>query len=57
VLDDVRRNIALELARDANLSQSDIAVRLGFSDIRSLQRYFRRWTGMTFGEYREQAGN
>lgn len=54
VLDEVRRGLALELARDATLSQEAIATRLGFSDIRSLQRYFRRWTGMTFGQYREQ---
>lgn len=54
VLDEVRRGMALELARDATLTQEAIATRLGFTDIRSLQRYFRRWTGMTFGQYREQ---
>lgn len=56
VLDDVRRDLALELTRDATLSQADIAQRLGFRDIRSLQRCFRRWTGNTFAGYRAALG-
>lgn len=55
VLDDVRRDIALELVRDATLSQDAIAARLGFAEIRSLQRCFRRWTGKTFADYRTEA--
>lgn len=57
VLDDVRRDIALELTRGTTLPQSEVAARLGFAEIRSLQRCFRRWTGMTFGDYRLQHGS
>lgn len=52
LLDEVRRELALALADDADLTPAGIASRLGFGDVRSLQRCFRRWTGSTLAEYR-----
>lgn len=54
VLDDLRREMAMDLLRGTRLTQADIATRLGFAEIRSFQRCFKRWTGTTPGEFREQ---
>jgi AraC-like DNA-binding protein len=56
VLDDLRREISMDLLRDAHITQADIAARLGFAEIRSFQRCFKRWTGQTPGEYRSGSG-
>lgn len=55
VLDDLRRELAMDLLRNSRLTQADIAARLGFAEIRSFQRCFKRWTGATPGEYRDRA--
>lgn len=55
VLDGLRREIAMDLLSHSKVTQADIAARLGFAEIRSFQRCFRRWTGQTPGEYREAA--
>lgn len=52
VLDGLRRELAMEMLRMTPMTQSDIAAQLGFAEIRSFQRCFRRWTGMTPGEFR-----
>jgi AraC-like DNA-binding protein len=57
VLDELRRALAAELLRDTDLNQASIAERLGYSDIRSFQRSFKRQHGMTPGAYRRQAGS
>ncbi|MFZ5723294.1 MAG: AraC family transcriptional regulator [Pseudomonadota bacterium] len=54
VLDALRRELAMDLLRTSRLTQSDIAARLGFAEIRSFQRCFKRWTGSTPGDYREK---
>lgn len=54
VLDGLRKQMALELLQVTPMTQSDVAARLGFAEIRSFQRCFKRWTGMTPGEYRQQ---
>jgi AraC-like DNA-binding protein len=46
LLDDVRRERALALAKDPRLSVSQIANQLGFSGATSFGRAFRRWTGV-----------
>ena len=53
-LDALRAQMAREYLSDAAISVQDIAGRLGFSDVRALQRRFRVWTGMTPSEYRKR---
>lgn len=43
-----------ELLEGTNLSINEIAERLGFSDGRALRRAFKRWTGRTATEYRQE---
>jgi AraC-like DNA-binding protein len=45
LLDESRRTRAVEWSRSASLSVGTIAERLGFRDIRSFRRAFKRWTG------------
>lgn len=52
LLDECRQNLALNYLRDADCSLSDISDRLGFSDARSFTRAFRRWTGLSPGQFR-----
>jgi len=52
VLDAVRRDEALRLVRESNLSFDEISFRLGFSQTTSFHRAFRRWTGTTASETR-----
>jgi AraC-like DNA-binding protein len=37
---------------DEGLELADVAFRLGFSDVSSFSRSFRRWTGVSPGRYR-----
>ena len=55
VLDTLRREVAIDLLRNTRTTQADIAIRLGFAEIRSFQRCFKRWTGQTPGEFRDAA--
>jgi AraC-like DNA-binding protein len=52
VLDGTRRELAERHMRDEALSQTDVAFLLGFGDQSAFHRAFRRWFGMTPGEYR-----
>ncbi|MBC9249600.1 hypothetical protein A9179_04855 [Pseudomonas alcaligenes] len=51
-VDDLRRSLAIGYARDPNLGLVDIAYLLGFSEQSAFQRAFKRWSGMTPGQYR-----
>jgi AraC-like DNA-binding protein len=55
VLDEVRRELAQQYLREGPVSVCEITFRLGFSDQSSFTRAFRRWTGLTPGEFRSQA--
>lgn len=57
LLDDSRRDLALAYMRDAGLSLGEIAYILGFSTPGAFQRAFKRWTGVTPGEYRRGLRN
>lgn len=51
-VDDLRQALAIGYIRDPHLSLVDIAYLLGFSEQSAFQRAFKRWTGMTPGDYR-----
>ena len=50
--DDVRRDLALQLLAEGQLSVADIAARLGFEDASTFYRAFRKWTGCAPGAWR-----
>lgn len=52
LLREARRDLALELLRDRQLSLQDIAERLDYADERSFSRAFEQWTGMTPSRWR-----
>ncbi|CAM3271652.1 AraC family transcriptional regulator [Pseudomonas floridensis] len=52
LLNQCRQNLALLHMNDPHSSLSEVAYLLGFSDTDSLSRAFKRWTGMTPGQYR-----
>lgn len=54
VLDTTRRDLALFHIRNQRISLSDITYQLGFSDSRSFGRAFKRWTGVSPSEFRDQ---
>lgn len=56
VLDQVRSELATQLIRDCELSLNEVADYLGFNDQSALQHAFRRWQGMTPGQYRKAFG-
>ncbi|GAB3920635.1 AraC family transcriptional regulator [Larkinella terrae] len=54
LLDDVRRNLAIQHLREPYFSTTDIAYLLGFSEPSVFYRTFKKWTGSTPGAYRQQ---
>jgi AraC-like DNA-binding protein len=56
IKDRLRRDLATHLLQKSRLSLEDIAVSLGFSELSTFHRAFRRWTGVTPGEFRERRG-
>lgn len=54
VLDEVRSELALQLIRDETLGLNEVADYLGFNDQSAMQHAFRRWQGMTPGQYRRR---
>lgn len=53
LLADTRRELARSYLADPRSSVSEIAYLLGFSDMSSFTRAFRRWEGVSPSEYRE----
>lgn len=53
LLDESRRIRAEEWVRATQMTFQEMAERLGFSNVRSFRRAFKRWTGHTPGGYRE----
>ena len=56
LMDDVRRNLALEQVGNSSLDLAEIASRLGFSHGAAFHRAFRRWTGQPPLRYRRARG-
>ena len=55
VLDDVRRDVALTQMRARRQSIDELAFVLGFEKTSSFHRAFKRWTGLTPGEFRRSS--
>ena len=55
ILESTRRSLAEKYLRSNDYSQAEVAFMLGFTDQSNFARAFRRWTGMTPGEYRKTA--
>jgi AraC-like DNA-binding protein len=51
--DRVRRDVAMRLLEKSRLSLDEIAASLGFSEVSTFHRAFRRWTGYAPGEFRQ----
>jgi len=54
LIDQVRRKEALALIMDVKVTISDLAFTLGFSDVGSFSRAFRRWFDQSPEQYRKQ---
>ena len=55
VLESTRRELAEEYLKEGGLSKAEIAFMVGFSDQSNFARAFKRWTGMSPGEYQDAA--
>ena len=53
LLNDTQRELALSYIRDSNRSLGEITYLLGFSEPSNFTRAFKRWTGQSPAEYRE----
>jgi len=53
LLSKVRQEMALELLQGPRLSVSDMAYLLGYQDINSFSRHFKKWYGISVSEYRK----
>ena len=53
LLNECRENLALLHLRDPQCSLSEISYLLGFADTSSFSRAFKRWTGLTPGQFRD----
>ena len=54
ILDDVRRELALEYLQSTNLSIQEVAELLGYSEVTNFRRAFVRWVKLSPYQYRKQ---
>ena len=54
LLDEVRRERALQAVAEASVSLSEIAESLGFAEASTFYRAFKRWTGLPPARWRKQ---
>ncbi len=55
ILAETRESLAKQYLSDQDYSPSDVAYMLGFADQSNFGRAFKRWTGMSPGEYQKAA--
>jgi AraC-like DNA-binding protein len=55
VVDEVRHELALRYLGDPEATLTDVALRLGYSELSAFDRAFRRWTGCSPLEHRRRA--
>ena len=55
MVESVRRDIATEYVRHGDLSLTDIALMLAYSELSAFSRAFKRWTGRSPQQYRESS--
>ncbi|MGP4844544.1 helix-turn-helix domain-containing protein [Marinobacter sp. 1Y8] len=53
IVESVLKNRAIQLLRYTNQSISEIAYELGYADLSNFSRAFRKWTGKSASEFRE----
>ncbi len=53
ILDATRRGLAEKYLRDGGYSQAEIAYMIGFSDQSNFARAFKRWTGLSPGQFQK----
>jgi len=54
LVEEIRQEKALEIIKDKELSLSEIAFVLGFSELSAFSRAFKRWTGQSPKHYRNE---
>jgi AraC-like DNA-binding protein len=54
LVEEIRQEKALDIIKDKTLSLSEIAFVLGFSELSAFSRAFKRWTGKSPKQYRDQ---
>ena len=54
LVDDTRRRFSLNYLRERKHTLCEIACLLGYSEVSTLNRAFRRWTGSTPSDYRRR---
>ncbi len=55
ILDSTRRSLAEQYLKDGAYSQAQIAFMTGFTDQSNFARAFRRWTGVSPGQFQKVA--
>jgi len=55
LLDKTRQDLAEQYMAQANISVSEVAYLLGFSDCSNFSRAFHRWTGVSPSDFRDQS--
>jgi len=55
ILETTRRSLAEKYLRDGDYTQAEIAYMVGFSDQSNFARAFKRWTGMSPGQFQKTA--
>lgn len=54
IKDQVRRDLAIYYLSDNKLSINEIALKVGFTEPSTFHRAFKKWTGVTPGDYRSE---